>query len=305
MGEIRKLSPTLAVTGCVVAALFWGGMYVVAKDALNVISANYMLTIRFSIAFVIMIIIYAKYIKGITKEVIKGCLITGSFMAAGYASLTVGLQYINAGNCAFITDTYVIWIPFILWIIWKVKPEGPHVFIAAALTLVGISLLTLQGGLNLQFGDAITLFGAFCWAGELITIDIYAKKIQPQLLVTFQTLTVAIITLILALITSEPVPTLTVLTEPKLMLQFLYLIVLATFVANSLQNYCQRFITATQASVIFPMESVFAVVFGVIFLGEIVNGLSAIGMVLLFSAILMSNLGGRLFGKKNSDQIEV
>lgn len=297
--ETKKLNPSLAVIGCIIAASFWGGMYVVAKDALNVISANYMLAIRFSIAFLIMLIIYGKYLKDTNKEALKGCVITGLFMAAGYASMTCGLQYINAGNCAFITDTYVIWIPFILWVIWRIKPDGPHVYIAAALTLVGISFLTLQGGLKLQFGDAITLFGSFCWAGELITINIYSQKIKPQILVTFQTLTVAIITFLLAIITSEPVPSINIFSDPKLILQFAYLIILATFIANSLQNYCQGYISATQASVIFPMESVFAAIFGVLFLGEIVNGLSVMGMILLFLGILMSNLGGRLFKKKD------
>lgn len=304
MDEVKKISPGLAVAGCVTAAMFWGGMYVVAKDALNVISANYMLSIRFGIAFLIMLVVYFKYVKKVNKEALKGCVITGTFMAAGYASLTMGLQYINAGNSAFITDTYVIWIPFIVYLIWKIKPEGPHVYIAAVMTLIGISLLTLQGGLQLQFGDAITLFGSFCWAGELITIDIYAKKIQPQLLVTFQTLTVAILTFLFANIAGEPVPTMAVLTEPKLIMQFAFLILLSTFLANSLQNYCQRFITATQASVIFPMESVFAAAFGMLFLKEVYNGLSVLGMVLLFSAILMSNLGGRLFRKKGEPVLE-
>ena len=304
MNEVKTISSGVAVVGCVIAAMFWGGMYVVAKDALNVISSNYMLTIRFGIAFLIMLVFYAKFMKGIDKAAIKGCIITGTFMAAGYASLTMGLQYINAGNCAFITDTYVIWIPFILYIIWKVKPEGPHVYIAGVLTLIGISMMTLQGGLHLQFGDAITLFGSFCWAGELITIDIYSKKIQPQILVTFQSLTVCILTFIFALIMNEPVPTAAVLMEPKLIMQFAYLILLATFLANSLQNYCQRFISSTQASVIFPMESVFATFAGIIFLGETVNGITAGGMALLVAAILMSNLGGKIFGKKTEAVIE-
>lgn len=300
MGEVKQISQFWAVMGCVVAAACWGGMYVVAKDALAVISSNYMLCIRFGIAFIIMLIIYAKYLKETDKAAIKACVITGAFMAAGYASLTLGLNYINAGNCAFITDTYVIWIPFVLWIIWKIKPEGPHIYIAGALTLAGISMLTLQGGLRLQFGDAITLFGAFMWVGELITIDIYSKKVRPQVLVTFQTLVVAVITFILALISGEPTPTVAVLTEPKLIMQFAYLILLSTLLANSLQNYCQRFITSTQVSVIFPLESVFATIFGIVFLGEIVNGMSLAGMILLCAAILMSNLGGKLFNKNKS-----
>ena len=97
----RKVSQPVAVVGLLVAACFWGGMYVVAKDAMEVISANWMLCIRFLLASIIMVIVYFKYIKKVDKYAIKGAVITGLFMGAAYSSMTVGLSYINAGNCAF------------------------------------------------------------------------------------------------------------------------------------------------------------------------------------------------------------
>lgn len=295
----RKISQPVAVAGLLVAACFWGGMYVVAKDAMEVISANWMLCIRFLLAFIIMLIVYWKFVRKVTKEDIKGAVITGLFMGAAYSSMTVGLSYINAGNCAFITDSYVIWIPLVLFVGWKVKP-GIHIFIAAALALVGVGFMTLQGGLHLRFGDAITLIGSFLWTGELIAIDIYSKKVQPQVLVTFQTLTVCIFTFIMAMVLREPAPTLSVLIEPKLILQFAYLIILATFVANSCQNYFQGFVSSTTVSVVFPTESIFATIFGIIFLGEILTGMTLIGMLFLVAAILMNTLGDRIFKKKES-----
>ena len=295
----RKVSQPVAVVGLLVAACFWGGMYVVAKDAMEVISANWMLCIRFLLAFIIMVIVYFKYIKKVDKYAIKGAVITGLFMGAAYSSMTVGLSYINAGNCAFITDTYVIWIPIVLFIGWKIKP-GIHIFIAAALALIGVAFMTLQGGLHLRFGDFITLVGSFLWTGELIAIDIYSKKIQPQVLVTFQTLTVCIFTFIMALILGEPIPTISVLTDPELILQFAYLVILATFVANSCQNYFQSFVSSTTVSVVFPTESIFATIFGILFLGEVLTGMTFIGMVFLVAAILMNTLGGKIFKRKES-----
>lgn len=299
--SVRKVSQPVAVLGLLVAACFWGGMYVVAKDAMEVISPNWMLCIRFFVAFWIMLVIYRKYVKKMTKTDLKGCVVTGLFMGAGYSSMTVGLSYINAGNCAFITDTYVIWIPLVLFIGWKTKP-GPHIFIAAALALIGVAFMTLQEGFYLKFGDFITLIGSFLWTGELIAIDIYSKKIQPQLLVTFQTATVCLFTFVMALVLSEPVPTAEVLSSPKLLLQFAYLIIFATFIANSCQNYFQRFVSSTTVSVVFPTESIFATVFGILFLHEVVNGRTLIGMAFLVAAILMNTLGGNLFkGREKED----
>lgn len=299
----RKISQPVAVVGLLIAACFWRGMYVVAKDAMNVISANWMLCIRFLIAFLIMLIVYWKFAKKVNKAALKGCIITGLFMGAAYSSMTIGLSYINAGSAAFITDTYVIWIPIVLFIGWKVKP-GPHIFIAAALALVGVGFMTLQGGLRIGFGDAITLLGAFLWTGELIAIDIYSKKIKPQLLVTFQTLTVCIFTFLMALILREPMPSVEVLTEPKLMLQFAYLIILATFVANSCQNYFQSYVSSTTVSVVFPTESIFATVFGIIFLGEVLTGMTLTGMLFLVAAILVNTLGHKFFKPKPDRPLE-
>ena len=294
----RQISQPVAVLGLLVAACFWGGMYVVAKDAMEVISANWMLCIRFLLAFIIMLIIYWKYAKKVTKEDLKGCVVTGLFMGTAYSSMTIGLSYINAGNAAFITDTYVIWIPIVLFVGWKIKP-GPHIFVAAALALVGVALMTMQNGLHFRFGDVITLVGAFLWTGELIAIDKYSKKTQPQILVTFQTLVVCIVTFIMAIILREPVPTVTVLTDPKLMLQFAYLVILATFVANSCQNYFQSYVSSTTVSVVFPTESIFATIFGIIFLHEVINGMTFLGMMFLVAAILVNTLGSRFFKPKD------
>lgn len=299
VGQRKKISQPVAVMGLLVSACFWGGMYVVAKDAMEVISPNWMLCIRFLLAFIIMVIIYWKYVKQVTKEALKGCVITGLFMGSAYSSMTIGLSLINAGNSAFLTDTYVIWIPIVLWIGWKIKP-GPHIFIAAALALIGVAFMTLQNGLHLRFGDMITIVGSLLWTGELIAIEHYSRKVRPQLLVTFQTLTVCIFTFIMALILREPVPTVEVLTEPKLMLQFAYLVILATFVANSCQNYFQSYVSSTTVSVVFPSESIFATAFGVIFLGEVLTGMTVTGMLFLVAAILMNTLGHKIFRPKES-----
>jgi len=297
----RKISQPVAIGGLLVSACFWGGMYVVAADALEVISANWLLSIRFLIAFVIMLVVYWKYVKELTKEALKGCIITGLWMGSAYSCMTIGLSLINVANVAFIIATYVVWIPIALWIFWKIKP-GPHVFIAALLALAGVAFMTLTGGLHLRLGDAITLLSAFLWAGELIAIERYSKKMAPQLLVTFQTATVCVFTFFMALILRETVPTLEVLTSPKLMLQFAYLVILATFVANSCQNYFQAHVNATVPSVVFPTESIFATVLAVIFLGEVITGMMFIGMVFLIAAILFNTLGGRFF--KSSGQLD-
>ena len=67
-----------------------------------------------------------------------------------------------------------------------------------------------------------------------------------------------------------------------------YLAILATAVALLLQNIGQKYTDANSAAIILGTESLFCVLFGVIFYGEKITTMLAIGFVLIFAAIIVS-----------------
>jgi probable blue pigment (indigoidine) exporter len=75
-----------------------------------------------------------------------------------------------------------------------------------------------------------------------------------------------------------------------MVIEFIYLIILGTFVTQLLFTFGIKYASATQAGVIFPLESVSATALGVIFLGEVLEGVHIIGGILLVIAIIISSI---------------
>ena len=70
----------------------------------------------------------------------------------------------------------------------------------------------------------------------------------------------------------------------------LYLIVLNTVVGFILQNAAQRYTKASHASLILSMESVFGFLASALIYGEHLSLRTAVGSLLILSAILVSKL---------------
>ncbi len=151
-----KNKSLLADLALLLVAIIWGGGFIAVKDSVNLIPPFYQMTIRFFLSTVIMAIIFNKNFKKATRADFKMGTIIGIFLFLGFALQTVGIVYITASKSAFLTATYVVLVPFLNWAIFKLKPDKFSV-IGAILCLIGISCLTLQGGLNFNGGDILTI----------------------------------------------------------------------------------------------------------------------------------------------------
>ena len=87
----------------------------------------------------------------------------------------IGIKESNASKAGFITALYVIFVPIISIIFFKMK-EGIRLWISVVLSVVGLFLLCIHDGFNLEYGDAILLFCAFLFALQIITVAHFVKK---------------------------------------------------------------------------------------------------------------------------------
>jgi len=80
----------LADISLLLVALFWGSNFVVTKDALEVIAPFTYLWLRFSVAALLLAIIFWKrLLKASAGDYLAGCLI-GLFLFSGYGFQTIG-----------------------------------------------------------------------------------------------------------------------------------------------------------------------------------------------------------------------
>ena len=80
-------------------------------------------------------------------------------------------------------------------------------------------------------------------------------------------------------------------------LKLLYLTFMCTLYAQAVQIVGLKFVSANQGAVVLSLESVFGVLFSVVFADEKLTLPIVLGFVIIFASLLMSELGGDMFTK--------
>ncbi len=296
-----KKQVLFADLGLLLVALLWGAGFLFTKRGLDYITPLWMMSMRFVGATIIMSIVFYKNFRKISKSDLKAGLIIGIFLYIAFATQTIGLQYTSISNQAFLTATNVVFVPFLVWVVYKKAPDK-FAFIGAALATVGIGLITLKEGLHLNVGDMWTLACAVFFAGHIVSIGFFAKDKDPIALTIVQFAVAAVLSLVSALM-MEPLPA---KIGSEAMVAVGYMVLASTLLAFLLQNICQKYTPSTHASLILSLESVFGTLVAVIFEGEMFNLQMAFGCITVFAAILLIETRFEFlgFGKKESSEIK-
>jgi len=279
--KLFKKNSLFADIGLLIVAVIWGGGFIAVKDSLNTITPFYQMAMRFGLSTLIMYIIFYNRVKKINKVQLKGGFVIGIFLFLGFAFQTVGINYTSAGKSAFLTAVYVVLVPFLQWILLKKKPDN-YSLAGALICLLGISLLTLHGGISIGYGDTLTLICAFAFAGQILAIGKYVVNEDPLILTIVQLGVAAILSLLVAVF-AEPVPA---QMNIRAISSIIYLAVLSTTFAFLVQNIAQKYTSSTHAAIILSLESFFGAIFSVLFFNEVFTSTMILGCALIFVAII-------------------
>lgn len=268
-------------------ALIWGSAFAVVKNTLDSFPPASIIAMRYTIAAAITGIVFRRRLKGLTRgDVMRGALV-GLLLCTAYIVQTIGLQYTSAGKNAFLTTVYVLLVPFGCCVLFRQSLHKAN-FIAAALMLLGIGLLSLDGesgGLNA--GDVLTLICGAFFAAHIIAVERCQRKTNAYALIVLQFAFSAVFAFLYALIFERDIP-----------LQFnmgsvgglLYLAVFSTTIAMSLQNIGQSMAPASHAAILLSLESVFGVLFSCLLLGEKLTAKMVLGFAVIFAALVVNEV---------------
>ena len=281
---------SIGVICLIVSALLWGSEFVVAKDVLSVMPANWSNVIRTFFTSILAIILWRKQFKKATFQDWKRGFVCGGLFGIAFALQIMGLELINAGINAFISSAYVILVPFMVWMVDRQRPGG-KVFISALIGVVGISIMSVSGSeagsLSIGTGEILSLLSAVGYGGAIVSVDYATRKSSVEFITGCQFLFTCIVALIFALLI-EDIPQIQV--TAAVVFEFLYLILFGTFATQLLFTFGMRYASANQAGVIFPLESVSATVLGCLFLHEQLRAVQVIGGILIIASIIISNV---------------
>ncbi|MCT8975332.1 DMT family transporter [Clostridium sp. CX1] len=294
MQALTKDKALMADIALLIVAIIWGGGFIAGKIALFTMTPFYLLSFRFLCSGLLLGIIFFKKMKTIDRKSVISGIILGLSLYIGQTLQTIGLKYTTAGKQAFLLASYTIIVPFISWIIVKKKPDI-YSFFAGLLTLIGIGLLSLQGGLSISYGDSLSLMFAVVFAFQIVLIGIYVKNINPIHLTTVQLLIAGTLTLISALIFEPSIKSVTT----DAVLSIGYLVIFNTTIAFLVQNIAQKYTSDTHASIIISLESVFGFLLSVILMKELVTLRMILGCVLIFTAVIISKTKNKFFNLKH------
>ncbi len=277
------------------ATIAWGSSFVVLKQTIETVPGFFVIGIRFVIAGLIVLAIFFKRIIRIDKRTLVNGVVLGVTVALAYFTQTWGLKYTTPSRNAFLTALYCIMCPFILWIFLKRPPKIYNV-ISAIMCIVGIGLISFSGqqskGQNLLLGDGLTLICAVFYSLQIIFIDKFqGDGNDPMQLIVVQFFVVGFLLLIASACLELPTRGIEAYKmNGDQWLKVGYLTLACTLFAQGAQIFGQRYTSANQSAIILSLEAVFGMVFSLIFKYEKLTLLLGIGFVVIFIAIMISEL---------------
>ncbi|MBQ8204010.1 MAG: DMT family transporter [Clostridia bacterium] len=285
------------------AALIWGLAFVAQNKAADFVPPFLFNSLRSFIGAAFLLGFLA--IKKLrTKEPIfpktpehKRATLIGGLLCGITLALSVNFQQAgitvypdnvaNEARSGFITALYVIIVPIASVLIGKKIPK--IVWGAAAVAIGGIYLLCGGGAISgIHLGDILMFGCAITFTLQILCIDRYGEAVGGARLSMIQFFICGIISGVISLFTEWG--TVTYADILAAAPQILYLGIMSSGVAYTLQIVGQRFAEPAVASITMSLESVFAALGGWLISGNTLTFREIMGCALVFIAIILAQL---------------
>lgn len=287
----RRLQADLALAVC---SFLWGITFVIVQSALDDASVLAFMLVRFTVAAVLMAVIYRRDLRALTMPEFRAGFQIGLLMFIGFSFQTAGLLSTTPSNAAFITGFGVVLIPVFLALFWR-RRINVWVWAGAVVSFAGLYGLTVpaSGISGLHRGDLLVLACSVAFAFHIIYIGKAIRRFSVGALSFLQVATTAVLSLPalgIAGATGIELPRWHATT--RLLVAVFVTAVLSTALAFSIQVWAQQHTTPTHTALILTLEPVFAALTSFVVLGERLGGRALTGMALILVGILFAELKG-------------
>lgn len=283
------------------AALIWGLAFVAQSGAAEYVPPFTFNALRSFIGAIALCIFYKivnrkEKTPFIPKEGSKSYLIAavvcGVCLAVSINFQQFGISYYPKGvaseaRAGFITALYVILVP--VFSVFFRKKVSPAIWLAVAVAIVGIYMLCFSGGVGgIYFADLLVFLCAINFTLHIMAVDRFVGVTGGIKLSIMQFTVAGVISLVLALIFElDSIVLSNVLAAAP---QILYLGIMSSGVAYTLQIVGQKYAEPAVASLSMSLESVFAALGGWLISGNALSGRELLGCSLVFAAIIVAQL---------------
>ena len=216
------------------------------------------------------------------RHTILGGVSCGVLMTAATLLQQIGIVYTTAGKAGFITAMYMLLVPVIGFLFLK-RRNSWLVWLAVLLGVAGMYFLCMSESFSLSRGDFLVLICALLFSFHILCCDYFVRRGNPIRISAIQFATAMVLCTAAALIAETP-------SWEKIMSAIVPIVYCGVFsggIGYTLQMVGQKFTDPASASLLMSMESVFAVIGGVILLQERMSSREIFGCVMMFMAIVL------------------
>lgn len=284
----KQFSGVFALLG---ATVIWGSAFIAQSVGMDKIGPFTFQAVRCFLAVVFLFPASALFSKGkpfwkswADPVLWRSGIICGLALFAASSLQQIGLVYTDAGKAGFLTAMYIVFVPFLGLFVGQ-RP-GRNALLSLIPAIVGLYLLSCTSVSGINKGDVLLLLCAVAFSVQILLIDRHCAGLDGLKLNCIQALVVAVLSVLCALLTETVDASLIA----SCWLPLGYAGVLSMGVAYTLQIVGQKRVTPSAAALLMSLESVFAALFGWLLLHETMTKAELLGCVLVFAAVVISQL---------------
>lgn len=218
------------------------------------------------------------------KEMWIGGICCGIALAVASMFQQTGIIYTTVGKAGFLTALYTVIVPILS--LFLGKKSKWNVYVAVGISIIGMYFLCMNENFSIAYGDVLVLICALMFAFHIMIVDHFVKGIDGIKLSCIQFLTAGIFCLIPMVVLEKP--NLNNIFEAAV--PILYAGILSSGAGYTLQIVGQKGADPSIAGMILSLESVFAALAGTLLLHEVLSLRELFGCILVFWAIIFSQI---------------
>ena len=220
------------------------------------------------------------------KTLVTGGGLCGIVLFTACAAQQMGIGTTSAAKAGFMTTLYAVLVP--VCGIFLGRRPGPKLWICVGVSVAGLYLLCLAGrdSLALTGGEWQLLLCAVLFTLQILLVNHFSPRLDGVQLSFAQFFTMAVLSTVCMFLFEQP----TLAQFAGAAVPVLYCGIMSSGVAYTLQIIGQRELDPTIASLAMCLESVFSALAGWLVLGQTLSDSELAGCVLMFAAIVVSQL---------------
>ncbi|MET0504059.1 MAG: DMT family transporter [Luteibacter sp.] len=287
----------LATLGLLSVTAIWGSTFVLIKDVVGRMAVVDFLAVRFAIAAVAMLALFAMPVLRLGVAQRWRGLALGVLYGFAQWLQTEGLAHTSPSVSGFVTGMYVVITPILALVIFRQRMP-PSTWFAAMLATFGLGVLALNG-FEVDLGVLLTLASAALYALHIVGLGHWSKPGDAFGMSAVQMVGIAAVCLFATLPHHGPA----LPPDGKAWVAVLYMALVAGAFAMLVQTWAQAHMPATRAAIVMTTEPVFAAGFAVLLGVDALTTRMVAGGALVLAAMYLVELAPRFRRKKPAEAL--